>query len=146
VVKDVPDFALVVGIRAESWLDVCMWKRIDFDGEEGLVCVGCAAGYTRRWVRGYRSSESPFTRPAGSVRRIGWEIREAIDRVCESQRFILGPEVAALEEEIATFCGARFAIGVSSGNRCAPVSLDGCGYWPGDEVIVPPYSFFARRG
>jgi dTDP-4-amino-4,6-dideoxygalactose transaminase len=77
---------------------------------------------------------------------IRWEIREAIDRVCESQRFILGPEVAALEEEIATFCGARFAVGVSSGTDALLVSLMAAGIEPGDEVIVPPYSFFATAG
>ena len=44
------------------------------------------------------------------------EICEAIDRVCESQRFILGPEVTALEEEVARFCGVRFTIGVSTGS------------------------------
>ena len=43
------------------------------------------------------------------------EIREAIDRVCESQHFIMGPEVKALEEEVGAFCGARYAIGMSSG-------------------------------
>ena len=77
---------------------------------------------------------------------IRWEIREAIDRVCESQHFILGPEVAALEEEIVTFCGARFAVGVSSGTDALLVSLMAAGIEPGDEVIVPPYSFFATAG
>jgi len=43
------------------------------------------------------------------------EILETIDRVCESEYFILGPEVTALEEEIARYCGVRFAIGMSSG-------------------------------
>ena len=45
------------------------------------------------------------------------EVRAAIDRVCDAQHFILGPEVAALEEEVARHCGAGFAIGVSSGER-----------------------------
>jgi dTDP-4-amino-4,6-dideoxygalactose transaminase len=74
------------------------------------------------------------------------EIREAIDRVCESQRFILGPEVVALEEDIAAFCGMRFAIGVSSGTDALLASLMAIGVRLGDEVITTSYSFFATAG
>lgn len=74
------------------------------------------------------------------------DIREAIDRVCESQHFILGPEVAGLEEEIAAFCGTRFAIGVSSGTDALLASLMAIGVGPGHEVITTTYSFFATAG
>jgi dTDP-4-amino-4,6-dideoxygalactose transaminase len=74
------------------------------------------------------------------------EIRDAIDRVCESQHFILGPEVTALEGEVALSCGARFAIGMSSGTDALLAALMTVGVGAGDEVITTPYSFFATAG
>ena len=77
---------------------------------------------------------------------IRWEVRTAIDRVCESQVFILGPEVAACEHEIASFCGADYAIGVSSGTDALLVALMAAGVGAGDEVITSPFTFFATAG
>lgn len=74
------------------------------------------------------------------------EIRAAMDRVCDSQHFILGPEVQALEEETAKFCGAKFAVGVSSGTDAILAALMAAGVGPGDEVITTSYSFFATAG
>jgi dTDP-4-amino-4,6-dideoxygalactose transaminase len=74
------------------------------------------------------------------------EIREAIDRVCESQNFIMGPEVKALEQEISAFCGTRFAIGMSSGTDALLAALMAIGLQPGDEVITTPFTFFATAG
>ena len=74
------------------------------------------------------------------------EIREAIERVLESQHFILGPEVDALEQEIGALCGARFAVGVSSGTDALLAALMAIGTGAGDEVITTTYSFFATAG
>jgi dTDP-4-amino-4,6-dideoxygalactose transaminase len=74
------------------------------------------------------------------------EIRAAMDRVCDSQHFILGPEVEGLEEEVARFCGTRFAVGMSSGTDALLAALMAVGVGPGDEVVTPSYSFFATAG
>ncbi|MDQ6891360.1 MAG: DegT/DnrJ/EryC1/StrS family aminotransferase [Acidobacteriota bacterium] len=73
-------------------------------------------------------------------------IQEAIARVCESQHFILGPEVTALEEEVGRFCGIDNAVGVSSGTDALLAALMALNLKPGDEVITTPYSFFATAG
>jgi dTDP-4-amino-4,6-dideoxygalactose transaminase len=78
--------------------------------------------------------------------RIRSDVREAIDRVCDSQHFILGPEVQELEKEVGTFCGTRFAIGVSSGTDALLAALMAVGVAHGDKVITTPYSFFATAG
>jgi dTDP-4-amino-4,6-dideoxygalactose transaminase len=74
------------------------------------------------------------------------EVRAAMDRVCEAQHFILGPEVAALEQEIAALCGVRFGVGVSSGTDALLAALMALDIGPGDEVITSPFSFFATAG
>ncbi len=74
------------------------------------------------------------------------EVRAAVDGVLESQRFVLGAQVAALEEEIAEFCGVPFAVGVASGTDALLLSLKAIGIDPGDGVVTVPFTFFATAG
>lgn len=71
------------------------------------------------------------------------EIEGAITSVLESQQFILGSQVAAFEEEIARYCGVRYAVGVASGTDGLVLALRAAHVGPGDEVIVPSFTFIA---
>jgi dTDP-4-amino-4,6-dideoxygalactose transaminase len=71
------------------------------------------------------------------------EIGEALENVLQRQHFILGPEVAALEKEIASYCQVDHAVGVASGTDALLLSLKAAGVGPGDEVIVPAFTFVA---
>jgi dTDP-4-amino-4,6-dideoxygalactose transaminase len=71
------------------------------------------------------------------------EIAVALKAVLDSQVFILGPQVRALEEEISRYCGTRFAVAVASGTDALILSLHALRIGRGDEVIVPGFSFIA---
>jgi dTDP-3-amino-3,4,6-trideoxy-alpha-D-glucose transaminase len=71
------------------------------------------------------------------------ELREAFDRVLETQRFILGNEVSAFEREFASYCGVEHAVGVANGTDAITITLRSMGVGPGDEVVVPSFTFYA---
>jgi len=71
------------------------------------------------------------------------EIHAAVEGVLESGRYILGPQVAAFEEEFARYCGAQHAVGVANGTDAITIALRAMGVGPGDEVIVPSFTFYA---
>ena len=74
------------------------------------------------------------------------EINEAIQPIMNAQAFVLGDAVEKLEREIADYCGAAGAVGVSSGTDALILSLMAAGIGPGDEVITTPFTFFATAG
>jgi dTDP-4-amino-4,6-dideoxygalactose transaminase len=71
------------------------------------------------------------------------EIRERIDDVLAGGRYILGPEVDAFEREFAGYLGARHAVGVANGTDALTLALRALGVGPGDEVVVPSFTFYA---
>ncbi len=88
----------------------------------------------------------PFFDSSAQMAHLMAEIRPALDRVLQSQRFILSTEVAAFEREFARYLGVRHAVGVSSCSDALMLSLLALGIGPGDEVITTPYTFFATTG
>jgi dTDP-4-amino-4,6-dideoxygalactose transaminase len=85
----------------------------------------------------------PFIDVAAQRRRLGGAIDAAISRVLAHCQFIQGPEVRALEAELAAFCGARQAIACSSGTDALRLVLMAWGVGPGDAVICPAFTFCA---
>jgi dTDP-4-amino-4,6-dideoxygalactose transaminase len=94
---------------------------------------------------------APTAAPAGvpllDVRRefepLRREILAAIEAVCASGQFILGPEVTRLEQRLAEYCGTKHAVGCASGSDALLLALMANEIGPGDEVILPSYTFFA---
>ena len=88
----------------------------------------------------------PFIDFSSQRQRIGNEVKDAIGRVIDTQEFILNRNVSELELKVAAKLGSPFAIGVASGSDALYLALWAMGIGPGDEVIVPPFTFFATAG
>ncbi|MBD3169000.1 MAG: aminotransferase class V-fold PLP-dependent enzyme [candidate division Zixibacteria bacterium] len=84
-----------------------------------------------------------LTRQNGPIRD---EINEAISRVLDHNKFILGPEVAELEKKVSEYSECKHGIGVASGTDSLLISLRSAGVEPGDEVITTSFTFFATAG
>jgi len=74
------------------------------------------------------------------------DVQKNIDKVIRSGKFILGPVVEELELLVANYCGAKYAVGVSSGTDALLISLMASEIGPGDEVITSPFTFFSTAG
>jgi len=85
----------------------------------------------------------PFFDLSRQYRSIRKDVRREVLKVCDSGRYILGPNVTALEEEVASYCGAGFGVGVASGTDALYLSLMAAGVGPGDRVLTTPFTFVA---
>ncbi len=74
------------------------------------------------------------------------ELRAVLDRALDSSRFVKGPELEALEEELASYCGVEYAVGCASGTDALILSLMAIGVSGGDLVLTTPFTFFATAG
>ncbi len=71
------------------------------------------------------------------------QLHAAVARVLDSGSYILGPEVSAFEQELAAYCGTPHAVGVANGTEALTIALRAMGVGPGDEVVVPSFTFYA---
>ena len=85
----------------------------------------------------------PLIDLGAQYRTIQQEIDQAVAQVLQQGQFVLGPQVSAFEQEAAAYLGTDYAVGVASGTDALVLALRALGIGPGDEVIVPAYTFFA---
>jgi UDP-2-acetamido-3-amino-2,3-dideoxy-glucuronate N-acetyltransferase len=155
VTRDVVPHALMVGnpARRIGWMCHC-GNRLQGNDIPGTIlkCVSCNTDYERTDIGVVKLEDSqkvtsvPLLDLKAQYVTIKHEVMPVIEKVLESQYFILGPEVEALEKEVAEYCSCKFSVGVTSGTDALLVSLMALGIGPGDEVITTPFTFFATVG
>lgn len=107
--------------------------------------AGRASRY-HEWVSASKAVRVPLLDLRAQYDAIRAEVEEAVRRVFDSQQFILGPDVASLEQEISAYCGTRHAVGCGSGTDALLLALRALDIGPGDEVLTTPFTFFATAG
>ncbi|HEV2815260.1 MAG TPA: DegT/DnrJ/EryC1/StrS family aminotransferase [Solirubrobacteraceae bacterium] len=85
----------------------------------------------------------PLFDTQSALRPLRAEILAAVERVVDDGRFVLGPEVEAFERDFAAWLGAGRAVGVANGTEAITIALRALGVGPGDEVVVPSFTFYA---
>jgi dTDP-3-amino-3,4,6-trideoxy-alpha-D-glucose transaminase len=85
----------------------------------------------------------PLFDPLTPLEPLREELRASLERVLELAKFILGPECAAFERELAAYLGVRHAVGVANGTDALTIALRALGVGPGDDVVVPSFTFYA---
>jgi dTDP-4-amino-4,6-dideoxygalactose transaminase len=89
------------------------------------------------------SDRIPYLDLGAVSRELDGELERTVARVAASGRYLLGPELEQFEEEFAAYCGSRHCVGVGSGMSAIELALLAAGIGPGDEVIVPAYTWIA---
>ena len=141
--------------RSYYGLYICplIWREID-NFSSGAVCMVIASDvydeddYYRdysEFLDGVRGAimKIPFLDLGAAYRELKEEIDAAIARVLESGWYILGPEVESFEAEFASYCEAKYAVGVANGLDALILALRALGIRPGDEVLVPSNTYIA---
>lgn len=152
VSRDLPDYALAYGnpARVMGWMCECGTK-LNFeirDRVEKAICKACGLAYIKEGDRVEREAGNKTEAPiplidlAAQYRAIQSEIERAMREVLESGQFILGPNVAAIEQEVADYLGVKHAAGVASGTDALVLTLQALKVGAGDEVLVPAYAPF----
>jgi len=105
--------------------------------------MSTATGQAPLSLAATEGTKVPFIRLDAAFPELFAELMETVERIGRDSAFTLGPELERFETAFAEFCGTEHAIGVSSGTAALEIALRALGIGPGDEVIVPTYSFIA---
>src|SRR5438067_295102 len=137
-----PESAISLSRLRPGW-NSSRWSTISTRPAASAAATARSASATD-WASGFSTKQClPASSTATPLEPLRPQIDAAIAAVLDDKRFILGPNVGAFEEEFAAACGARHAIGVANGTDALTIALRAMGVGPGDEVVVPSFTFYA---